>query len=203
MGGAKGVIREAKSAMAKGDYRWSAEILNHLVFADPENQKAKALLADSYEQMGYQTESAIWRNYYLTGAAELRGLTLSHLALASPDIVASMPTASFLDLLATRMNPAKIGDRSMTMVIDATDIGEQALVSVHNAVLVSEVGKSIPSPTVTLSGNRALMMGFFLRKMPLDKLEAAGLKISGDRAALLALQDAIEAPPTDYPIVTP
>jgi alkyl sulfatase BDS1-like metallo-beta-lactamase superfamily hydrolase len=203
MGGAQGVLREAKAAMKRGEYRWSAQILNDLVFAAPDNKQAKALLADSYEQMGYQQESAIWRNYYLTGAAELRGGVVSQLPMASPDTVAAMPTASFLDLLATRLNPDKIGDRAMAVVLDATDRGEKSLLSLRNAVLVGEVGKSVPSPNVTVSGPRAMLMGIFLRKMPLDKLEAEGLKISGDRAALLALQNAIEAPPPDYPIVTP
>lgn len=203
MGGARGVLREAKNAMAKGDYRWAAQILNDLVFAQPDNRQARALLADSYEQLGYQAESAIWRNFYLTGAAELRGLAPSHIALASPDLVAAMPTASFLDLVATRLNPARIGERAMTLVMDSSDRNEKSLLTLRNAVLVAEVGKSIPAPTVSVSGNRMALMGLFVRKMPLDKLEAAGLKVSGDRDALLALLDAIEPPPPDYPIVTP
>jgi alkyl sulfatase BDS1-like metallo-beta-lactamase superfamily hydrolase len=205
MGGAGRVINEAKSASARGDYRWSAELLNHLVFAAPANQTAKALLADSYEQMGYQSESAVWRNYYLSGAKELRdGISPRRfLAAPSPDLIGAMPLASFLDLLATRLNPDKIGERVMTMALDVTDSEAKSLVSIRNAVLVSEVDKSIAAPSVSVSGTRAQLMGLFLKKLPLEKLEAGGLKISGDRAALLALQDAIETPPANYPIVTP
>jgi alkyl sulfatase BDS1-like metallo-beta-lactamase superfamily hydrolase len=114
-----------------------------------------------------------------------------------------MPTSSFLDLLATRLNPDKIGERALTMALNVSDNNEKSLVSVRNAVLVAEVGKSIAAPTVSVSGKRKLMMGLFVKKLPLEKMEAAGLKVDGDRAALLALQNAIEAPPMDYPIVTP
>jgi len=205
MGGARSVIREAKKAMDKGDYRWSAEILNHAVFAEPGNRQAKALLADSYEQMGYQAESAVWRNIYLTGALELRnGVSPRVFQKAPPsDLLHAMPTASFLNLLATRLNPAKIGDRTMTMVIETMDTKETSLVGVRNAVLVGEIGKSISAPNITVSGTKKMLMRLFLGKMPLDKLEADGLQVRGDRAALLELQDAIEAPLTDYPIVTP
>ena len=203
MGGAKGVIKTAMAAMASGDYRWSAEILSHVVFSDPANTHAKALLADSFEQLGYQSESAIWRNYYLSGAAELRGAVNSRMPLASSDVVAAMPSDSFLDLLATRMNPVKIGERAMTVMFDVSDRKFQSLVSVKNAVMVSETGKSIVAPTITLSGTQAMMNKLFLRKLPLDQVEADGLKVSGDRNALLALLAAIETPPPDYPIVTP
>ena len=70
-GGPDGLMRHAKHAMQKGDYRWAAELLNHYVFAHPKKE-ARALLADAYEQMGYQAESGLWRNFYLTGAKELR-----------------------------------------------------------------------------------------------------------------------------------
>ena len=72
MGGAKAVIDEARRAQAEGDYRWGAQVLNHLVFADPGNAEARALQADLLEQMGYQSESGPWRDFYLTGAQELR-----------------------------------------------------------------------------------------------------------------------------------
>ena len=205
MGGAKGVISEAKRAMGEGDYRWSAEILNHVVFADPSNKTAKALLADSYEQMGYQSESAVWRNIYLVGALELRkGIPpRKFLSAPSSDLVNHMPTQSFLDMLATRLNPDKIGTRAMTVALDTTDRNESSLISVRNAVLVGELDKSISSPTVTLSGSRSLVMGLFLKRVPLEQLEKAGLNISGDRSALVMLQDAIEPPTPDYPVVTP
>lgn len=205
MGGASGVLKEAQRAVGEGDYRWAAEILNHLVFAEPDNQPAKALLADSYEQLGYQAESAIWRNIYLSGAAELRQgfKPRRFLSGPAPDLVATMPTTSLFDTLATRLNPDVIGDHAMTIALDFTDTGERALVSVRNAVLVAEMGKRLSQPTVSMQGSRRVLSGFLLGKMPLEKAESAGLNVSGDRSALLALQRAIDSPAADYSIVTP
>ncbi len=203
IGGSKAVLRVARRAMDKGEYRWATQVLNDLVFADPNNREAKSLLADSYEQLGYQTESGIWRNYYLVGAAELRGKQPEHMVLDSPDSVAAMPTAAFLALVAARLNPDKIGDRRMTAALDATDRDDKSLLTLRNAVIIPEVGKSIDAPTVSVSGTRILLMGLFIRKIPLDQLEKAGLKVDGDRTALLALLDAIEPPPPDFPLVTP
>jgi alkyl sulfatase BDS1-like metallo-beta-lactamase superfamily hydrolase len=80
MGGPEAALKKAKAAYAKGEYRWVAEVVNHVVFADPNNKAAKELQADVLEQMGYQAESGPWRNFYLTGAKELReGLKSSRL----------------------------------------------------------------------------------------------------------------------------
>lgn len=203
MGGARRILREAQSAMSKGDYRWSAEILNHLVFAEPGQSTARALLADSYEQMGYQAESAVWRNIYLTGAAELRGAPAPDFWLSNPDLVAATPATTFLDLLATRLNPDKIGAREMTIALTVTDTQETVLVSVRNAVMVSEKGKTIADPAITMGATRKMLMGLFVHKTALDQMQAAGLQLTGDVEALLSLRRAIEASPTDYPIVTP
>lgn len=77
MGGEEAVLEKAKQDFAKGEYRWVAEVMKHAVFANPNNEKAKALLADSYEQLGYQAESGPWRSVYLQGAYELRNGTPS------------------------------------------------------------------------------------------------------------------------------
>src|SRR3546814_13573213 len=92
MGGADAVLAKARESYAKGEYRWVAEVVNHVVFAEPDNQDARNLQADALEQLGYQAESGPWRNFYLTGAKELReGVTqLPTPNTASPDIVRSM-----------------------------------------------------------------------------------------------------------------
>ncbi len=202
-GGADRMIAVARAAMDSGDYRWAAELLNHLVFADPANTSAKALLADSYEQMGYQAESAIWRNMYLVGAKELRSGVAPVSTTISADLIAVTPTQNFLDLLATRLVPAKIGARAMVLALKATDGGEVSRITVRNAVLIGEAGKIATRPDVTITGPRRLFLALFILKLPLEQLEAAGLKVDGDREAIRALQAAIETPPTDFNIVTP
>src|SRR5262249_6373677 len=93
MGGAAAVLQKARVDIDKGEYRWVAEALKHVVFADPSNRDAKELLADTYEQMGYQAESGPWRAEYLMGAYELRnGIPNLPVAnTASPDTIKAMP----------------------------------------------------------------------------------------------------------------
>ena len=96
MGGADDVVRKAKDSFAAGDYRWVAEVLNHVVMADPEHIEGRALLADTFEQLGYQSESAPWRNFYLCGALELRdGLPESKAFAASGALPPACPSRIF------------------------------------------------------------------------------------------------------------
>jgi alkyl sulfatase BDS1-like metallo-beta-lactamase superfamily hydrolase len=97
MGGAAAVLKKDKESSNKGDYRWVAEVVNHVVFADPNNNAAREMQADAFEQMGYQAESGPWRNFYLSGAKELReGVKdLGAPNTASPDTIRAMK----LDLL--------------------------------------------------------------------------------------------------------
>jgi alkyl sulfatase BDS1-like metallo-beta-lactamase superfamily hydrolase len=202
-GGAQNALAQAKKAFDQGNYRWSAEIANHVVFADPDNRAARELLADSYEQLGYQSESANFRNIYLVSAAELRGKPPYKHWLGSPDLINSMSTASFMDLLATRLNPQKVAGQSMTLVFDITDTKETVRVDIENGVLVAHVGASAAQSDVRLTGARNVLMGFFLQRAPLDKMKAAGLKLEGNETKLLALQSALEPPRIDFAVVTP
>lgn len=203
LGGAEKIINEAKRAMEQGDYRWSAELLNHLVFAEPDNEQAKSLLADTYEQLGYQAESGTWRNYYLTGAAELRSAKRLSWNAGSPDVVKAMSTQSLLDLISVRLNPDKISNRSYTFEIDDGGNGNDALLTLSNGVLVGEAGKSIENPSVSVSGSRQNLMGLFLGKLALEKVKQQGLIVKGNEQVLIELLNALDSPPNDFAIVTP
>ncbi len=203
MGGADRVLAIAKAAMAKGDYRWNSDILNQLVFADPTNAAAKAMLADSYEQQGYQAEAATWRNMFLSAARDLREGPKLNSGTQSIDMISAIPTDLLLDTIATRLDPAVIGAKSLNLNFNFVDRGEKARITVENAVMISEMGEAHAKPDVTLSGPRQLFLGLFFLKLPLAQLEAAGLKVEGDRAFFEALQAAIETPPNIFNIVTP
>jgi alkyl sulfatase BDS1-like metallo-beta-lactamase superfamily hydrolase len=203
MGGADRVLTLARKSMAEGDYRWSSDLLNQLVFAAPDQAEAKALLADSYEQLGYQAESSLWRNMYLSGAQELRNGVTGGDFPVSLDMVAAIPTDMMFDSIATRIDPALIGAQRLTLNINLTDRNEKLAVSTSNAVLVSEMGQAHKTPQVTMSGPRALFLALFFQKAPLAALEKAGLKIDGDRSVVEALQKSLEAPPSRFNIVTP
>ena len=153
------VIALAKAAMADGEYRWASDLLNHVIFADPKNPIARGLLADSYEQQGYQAESGIWRNMFLSAAKELREGKSPSLATQPVDLIKAIPTGQLLDAVATRLNPAKIGAGNNTLNLNFTDRKEKALLSIGNAVMVTEMGEADAAPAATLSGPRILFLG--------------------------------------------
>jgi alkyl sulfatase BDS1-like metallo-beta-lactamase superfamily hydrolase len=203
MGGAKKLIAAAKKAMAAGDYRWSSDLLNQLVFAEPANKQGRALLADSYEQQGYQAESAIWRNQYLSAARELREGISASVPTQSADLIAGIPTGLLLDSAATRLDPAKVAGKNLALNFVITDRKEQAKLSVGNGVLFAEMGMGHSQPDVTVSGPRQLFLAMLFLKTPIAQLQSAGLKIEGDGAALEALQAALDPVPGPFNIAEP
>ena len=203
MGGAAKVLAEASKAMATGDYRWSSDLLNQLVFAEPKNAAARALLADSYEQQGYQAESGIWRNQFLVAAQELRqGPPPPRAGSQSADLIAAIPTALLLDSVATRYAPERMAS-PVTLNLVISDRNEQVGVEAGKSVLVARVGQPIAGPAVTLTGPRRLFLGLLFLKLPLGQLQAAGLKVEGDAAAVAALQAALDPVPSAFPIAEP
>lgn len=203
LGGASKVLAEAKKAMAAGDYRWSSDLLNSLVFADPKNSKGRALLADSYEQQGYQAESAIWRNMFLSAARDLREGVKASITTQSIDLISAVPTGLLLDSVATRLDPLALGDRSLELNFNFTDRNEQAKISVGNAVMFSEMGKAHTAPGATVSGPRQLFLALMFLKIPLTQLEAAGLRVEGDRSQVEILQGALDPMPGPFNIAEP
>lgn len=203
MGGSKKVIVAAQRAMKAGDYRWSSDLLNQLVFAEPANKAARELLADSYEQQGYQAESAIWRNQFLSAANDLRNGVKPSATIQSPDMIAAIPTGLLLESVATRLDPAKVAGKSMAVNYVISDRSETAKVSIGNGVMINEMGAVHASPAATVRGPRQLFLAMLFLKMPLAQLEMAGLKIEGDRAAVEALQAALDPIPGAFNIVEP
>lgn len=204
MGGAKKVLATARAAMASGDYRWASDLLNQMVFADPANQQARALLADSYEQQGYQAESGIWRNQFLSAARELReGYTAEASRTQSGDMIAAVPTQLLMDSMATRYDPAKNArpDQSINLVV--TDRKETVRLDAGKNVLIARVGQPAANPVATVTGPRQLILALLFMKLPLAQLQAVGLKIEGDAAAVSAIQAALDSVPSGFNIVEP
>lgn len=203
MGGASKVLIEAKKAIAAGDYRWSSDLLNSLVFADPKNAEGRSLLADSYEQQGYQAESAIWRNMFLSAARDLREGVKASITSQSIDMISAIPTGLLLDSVATRLDPEKLGDTSLAINFVFSDRQEKAKISVGNAVMFSEMGASHAAPAATVSGPRQLFLALLFLKLPLAQLEGAGLRVEGDRTVVEALQAALDPMPGPFNIAEP
>lgn len=204
MGGPDAVLAKGQAAFDKGDYRWAAELLKHLVFTAPENEKARALLADTYEQLGYQAESAPWRNIYLSGASELR--TGEHHGMAQAggiDTVRSMPSTLLFDLMAVRLDPARAADKDVTLNLAFTDRNEEHHLVLRHSVLTREPGLA-DKAAATITGKRSafLMVISGMAKMQ-DVVASGGLAVQGDPAALAAILGSLKVPPTDFAIVTP
>jgi alkyl sulfatase BDS1-like metallo-beta-lactamase superfamily hydrolase len=203
LGGADRTLALAKNAMAAGDYRWSSDLLQNLVFAAPDNAAAKALLADSYEQQGYQAESAIWRNQFLAAASDLRRGRAQTAAAQPIDLITALATQELLDSMATRFAPEKPGPRGIAIGIELTDRKELASLEITDQVMIGRVGALPANPAVSIKGPRAALLALFFLKQPVAALEKAGLQVTGDKAALQAVIDGLDPMPQGFEIVLP
>jgi linear primary-alkylsulfatase len=183
-GGPAALLGKARAAFEAGDYRWVAEVVNHLVFADPANMDARELQADALEQMGYQAESGPWRAFYLTGAQELRNPTPAsptprQAALAQ---LPRLPGGFLLDSLSVRLNGPKVGAETARFGVHFNDTGESFLVEVENAVMRHYPDRVTPgAPIVALSRN--LLVQLVTGTAALEAAQAdGGVTVRGDAA---------------------
>lgn len=187
MGGAKKVIAEAMRAVDKGDYRWAAEVMNHLVFAAPDNVAARQLQADVLEQMGYQAESGPWRDMFLTGALELRG-GLSDDAVASTagaDVMAAIDIDMLFDFLGVKFNATRAGDADFAISLELTDTGEFFALEARNGVLNNRAGRKLSAPDVRLRIAKPALLGLLGRQVELAQIVKDRLaSIDGDPSIL-------------------
>ncbi len=206
MGGADKALRIAQTAYKDGDYRWAAEVASHVVFSDDANADAREVLAQAFEQMGYQAEGALWRNMYLTGAAEARAAPgAATVTTLSPDVVSAISVEQVFDMLAIRVDPQLAEGKSVSLVFDFLDMNQSRLVSIRNSVLVHEDGAG-RSASATLRMSKPAFLGMiFGGQKPADMVLKGALTIEGDPSAAAALLGVIDPPgaPEPFPIVTP
>lgn len=206
MGGADAVLKKAKEYYDKGDYRWVAEVVNHVVFADPNNQAAKNLQADALEQLGYQAESGPWRNFYLTGAKELReGVQkLPTPDTASPDTVKAMDLDLFFDYLAMRLKGPEVADKHIALNLDFTDLKKKYLLEMGNGVLNHTEGLQSKEADATLTLTRDTLNKLMLKQTTLKDAVASGeLKVDGNQEKLGELMGYMDNFDFWFNIVTP
>lgn len=206
MGGADAVLKKAKEYYDKGDYRWVAEVVNHVVFADPSNQAAKNLQADTLEQLGYQAESGPWRNFYLTGAQELRNgvQKLPTPDTASPDTVKAMDLDLFFDFLAMRLKGPEVGDKHITLNFDFTDLKQQYALEMVNGVLNHTEGMQAKNADAKVTLTRDTLNKLMLKETTLkDAVSSGAIKVDGAEAKLEELMSYMDNFDFWFPIVTP
>ena len=205
-GGADKAIAAAQTAFDKGDYRWTAELLNHVVFAEPGNKNAINLLARTYDQMGYMAEAATWRNSYLTAAAELRngppkkGIDPSY----AIDMIRQTPVELFLDAMAACLNGPDAEDMNLKINLVFSDTKESFVLWIENAVLHHKKAPPAANANATLTLTKEIFIKMIIGTAGVkDTLMSDDLKITGSKIDLIRFFRLIEKAPGTFAIVTP
>ena len=206
MGGSDAVLSAAQIAFDEGDYRWAAELLNHLVFAEPVNPSARAKLAATYDQLGYQAESGPWRDIYLTGAFELRhGAPEASMPVGNiMGLMQAVPIARVLELIATMINGPAAEDIALTLNFNITDLDQNFVLKLENAVLHHRLAPLDPSASVTINLSHQMLLDILLQKVRAsDLISSDELNIDGSRLDLIKFLGLLQAPVSNFEIVRP
>jgi alkyl sulfatase BDS1-like metallo-beta-lactamase superfamily hydrolase len=187
MGGSEKILARGRELHDAGRYMLASEIVNKLVQAEPDNTDAKDLLADIFEQIGYQQENPGLRNSFLAGAYELRsGIPQGETASSSsPDIIRAMSTELFLNFLGIRMDSRKVEGLRFTINLVTPDNGEKFIIELENATLTNIAGFQAPDPDLTLTINRADLEQTMMGLKTLESQIAEGTaRVEGDVTVL-------------------
>jgi len=207
MGGSAAVLARARNDFEAGRYRWVAEVMDQVVFADPANKEARSLAADAFEQLGYLAESATWRNAYLLGAQELRSGVRGGarpVPGVSAEMLHAMQISQVFDYLGTRVDGPRAGTANIVINWQFTDTGESLASTLEHGALTSITGKAARNAVSTVTTTRTVFESLILGQRTLaDATEHHEITNSGDPKAasnLLALLVDFE---TGFPVVEP
>ena len=206
MGGAAAVLERARAAFERGEYRWAAMLLDHVVFADPGNAEARERLAAVYDQLGYQAESGPWRDEYLTGALELRRGVQGTAGdpAAAADLLLHLPLDVFFASLAARIDGPKADGKDTRINVVLTDANESWVLRLENAVLHAARRDPDGAAVATVSLTRPMLVRLVTGQVGLRELVFSNeLAVDGSRLELLAFLTLLERPGEPFPIVTP
>ncbi len=203
IGGPAKVLATAQAAFDSGDYRWAATLLDNLVFAQPDDTAAKDLLARTYDQLGYRAESGPWRDFYLTGAQELRhGVDAASPGLGG--LLASVPIESILASMATRIDGVAADGKHITVNVTFTDLKRTFVLELENSVLHHKEMQPKKDADVTVRLTKEFWLQFLAKQASVkDLVFSDALDIDGDRLALVSLLRLVQSPTPGFPIVTP
>jgi len=205
MGGAEQVLEQARRSFEEGDYRWVAEVVNHVVFAEPGNEAARQLQADALEQLGYGAENATWRNFYLVGAEELRsGVTGTPSDTRAPAILAQLSVAQILDGMKVRLNGPRAWGKRLAIEWRVTNPGERRLLQLENGVLNHRPWQDGAEAEAALVVERTALNELLMGTADLAALAASGrLAVEGDGEKIGELLGLLDEPDPAFAIVTP
>jgi alkyl sulfatase BDS1-like metallo-beta-lactamase superfamily hydrolase len=201
MGGLDRVTEIARKAFEDGDFRWAATLLDHAVFTDEHHPEARRLYADTLEQLAYGAENATWRNFFLSGATELReGKFGTPTQSASPSIMAQLTPEQIFDTFAINLNGPRAWHLDVSLDITFLDTSANYRVTVRNGVLVY---RKRPADGSTAQATIRLANKLRLLAFAIDDADSPGLEVSGDTDALPTVLAAMDRPDPDFNIVTP
>ncbi|WP_245587222.1 alkyl/aryl-sulfatase [Comamonas composti] len=206
MGGIDRAVEMARADFAEGNYRWVAQVMGQAVFADAAHEGARHLLADAFEQLGYQAESSTWRNAYLYGAQELRQgvIQLPRRPFLSPDLLQAVTPATMLDLMAVRLNPARLGERRCVINWHFEDAGEHLAMTLSNSTLTHVAGKVETRAEASVRTTLAALARLSMGQVSVAAALAGGeIGIEGDQGLIEALFGGLDDFPMMFNVVTP
>jgi alkyl sulfatase BDS1-like metallo-beta-lactamase superfamily hydrolase len=204
MGGADAVVDKARASFEAGDLRWVAEVVNHVVFAEPTHTAARELLADTFEQLGYGSENGTWRNFFLSGTTELRdGPFGTPTVTTSVDVISQLTPTMLFDALAVQVDGPRAWDERLTIDVVLTDADERYRLTLSNGVLTYTAAAQRAAADVTLTLPRSSLPLLAQGAADPADLEAAGIEASGDASVLARLMSVLDPGDPDFAIVTP
>lgn len=206
MGGSAALLSKAQASFDEADYRWVAEVLNHLVSAEPDNVQAKALLAQTYDQLGYRAESSAWRNVYLSAAYELRhGATTQGLDMASAGgLLEQTGGEQFMQMFAVALNGPKAEGVELTLNVTFSDLNTNYVVTVENSVLHARLGPADADANASLTLTRPMLVKIISKQAGIsDLIGSPDIEVDGSLLDLGRFFALLDKPDLVFPIVTP
>ena len=205
MGGEKAILKRARKDFEEGHYRWVAQVMNHLIFAEPNNREAQLLGADALEQLGYQAESATWRNHYLQAAHELRnGVTARASGSTSGDAITAITLPMYFDYLGIRLNGPRAEGKKIIINWHFTDVGERYALTLENCALTYRPDKQAPDADLGLTLTRALLDKITLGQTTFQQEMASGnITFVGNPMKLAELMGLLDTFEPNFNIITP
>jgi alkyl sulfatase BDS1-like metallo-beta-lactamase superfamily hydrolase len=198
MGGAAEAVAKARGYVDGGDLRFAAQLLNHVVFAEPANTEAKDLLAQTYERLGFGAECGTWRNFYLTGAGELRqGVSGGATQVSSAGLARALTVEQMFDSIAIQINGPAAWAEHLTIDWHLTDLDEHYRMTLSNGALIHYPDPSGSPADLSLTLTRAQLLGLLAGQ------GTGGISTEGDMGVLERLLGFLDPPEQGFPIVTP
>jgi alkyl sulfatase BDS1-like metallo-beta-lactamase superfamily hydrolase len=199
IGGIDRVVDLARAAYASGDFRWAATLLDHAVFADPHHEPARELYADTLEQLGYGAENGTWRNFFLSGATELReGNFGTPVSTAAPTVIAQLTPEQLFDAIAITVDAENAWDLDLKIDWTITDLDSNYRVALRNGVLTYVRKPPSNDADAMINITKPRMLGLLG-----GDVESPGIEITGDSNVLQTLLAARDRPDPDFDIVIP